>query len=373
MKFNIFFFTIILTMCTSCRGQNASQTTGMGMDKPAGDTVSSLSNSILIVYQATNGTYWFGSDKDGLYCVDTSASLITGSSTIRHFSTKHGLLDNRIRSIQEDTHGNIYISSLGGINKFDGHLLTTLTPIKSIPSVNNWKLQPNDLWFSMVGKNGEKGPCRYDGKNLYQLEFPTHYMADAYFKKFPNNAWSPYEVYFIYKDSKGVMWFGTSNFGVCRYDGTSFTWLYEDHLTNTPSGGSFGIRSILEDRKGTFWFCNTRHRFNVLPGSIPDNGKVLINYTREKGIDQIKTADGADHIYFMSILEDSTGVLWMATYKQGVWAYDGNTVTHYELKDGAKDITLYSIYKDRHDVLWLGTHEAGVYRWNGTTFEKFIP
>ncbi|MBK6838526.1 MAG: hypothetical protein IPG90_09810 [Bacteroidetes bacterium] len=40
-------------------------------------------------------------------------------------------------------------------------------------------------------------------------------MADDYFKQFPNKAWSPYEVYYIYSDSKGTMWFGTSNFGVC--------------------------------------------------------------------------------------------------------------------------------------------------------------
>ncbi|MBK6838527.1 MAG: hypothetical protein IPG90_09815 [Bacteroidetes bacterium] len=48
------------------------------------------------------------------------------------FSTKNGLSGNRIRSIQEDKQGNIFISSLGGINKFDGQTLTTLTPVKII-------------------------------------------------------------------------------------------------------------------------------------------------------------------------------------------------------------------------------------------------
>jgi len=51
------------------------------------------------------------------------------------------LLDNRIRSIQEDKQGNIYISSLGGINKFDGHTFTALTAAKNNPPDNNWKLQ----------------------------------------------------------------------------------------------------------------------------------------------------------------------------------------------------------------------------------------
>ena len=196
-------------------------------------------------------------------------------------------------------------------------------------------------------------------------------MADDYFRRFPNKAWSPYEVYKIYKDSKGTMWFGTSNFGLCRYDGETLSWLYEDHLTNTPQGGSFGIRSILEDSKGKYWFCNTRYRYDISPETIQEDRKVLIKYKTEMGIAGIKTGDGRDHFYFMSIVEDDKGDLWMATYDQGVWRYDGENVTHYAVKDGDKAVTLFSIYKDRLGGLWLGTHESGLYKFNGVTFEKF--
>jgi len=237
------------------QGQNNTQVTDKITSVTIGDTVSALGKNIIIIYQAVNGKYWFGSNKDGLYSVE--------GKKIIHYSTTDGLLDNRIRTIQEDKQGNIYNPSLGGINKFDGNIFTALTPIKNNTESNNWKLQPNDLWFNLPGKNGEKGPYRYDGKNLYQLEFPKHNMEDEYFAKFPNNPWSSYEVYDIYKDSKGTMWFGTSNFGVCRYNGNSIQWLYEDHLTNAPNGGSFGIRSILEDKNGKFWFCNTRYRYNI--------------------------------------------------------------------------------------------------------------
>lgn len=369
MKLNTLLFLSILTVLTSCNGQNTFQSDKSNSVPIAigiiGDTVRELSKSIWIVFQATNGTYWFGSDTDGVYRFD-------GKTTI-HFSADDGLSSNHIRSIQEDKHGNIYISTLEGINKFDGHIFTNLTAIKSCTPNDNWKLQPDDLWFCTLGKNGEKGPYRYDGKNLYQLEFPKHYMADEYFARFPNNTWSPYEVYSIYKDSKGTMWFGTSNFGVCRYDGQSISWLYEDHLTNIPNGGSFGIRSILEDTKRKFWFCNTRYRFNISPDNITETEKVLVNYKTEKGIDGIKSADGTDYIYFMSITEDNKGDIWKATYNQGVWRYDGKNATHYPVKDGAKNITLFSIYKDKQGGLWLGTHESGAYKFNGTTFEKFKP
>ncbi len=365
MKLNVFCFLSIAITLTSCYWQNSANAIDRNIPHTIGDTVTELSNNIIVVFHASNGKYWFGSDKDGLYCVD--------GRSVMHFSTKDGLLDNRIRSILEDTKGNVYISSLGGINKFDGISFTTLTPVKGMQTEDNWNLQTNDLWFCMAGKAGERGPYRYDGNNLYQLEFPKHYMADEYFARFPNNTWSPYEVYYIYKDSKGTMWFGTSNFGICRYDGHSFNWLYEDHLTNVPNGGSFGIRSIMEDSKGKYWFCNTRYRFNISTDSTIENGRVLVNYEKEKGIDGIISADGADCIYFMSAVEDGSHDLWLATYNEGVWRYDGKKATHYPVKIGSKAITLFSIYKDKQGKLWLGTHEAGAYLFNGTKFEKFIP
>ena len=358
----IFLFLIILTSCT---GQNSAKITNSNSKVVLGDKRSELSESIWIVFQATNGDYWFGSDIEGAFCFD--------GKKIIQYSTKDGLSSNRIRGIQEDKIGNIYISTLISLHKFDGHTFTTLTPIPSNSSSDNWKLQPDDLWFSTLGKNGENGPCRYDGKNLYQLEFPKHYMADEYFERFPNNSWSPYDVYYIYKDSKGVMWFGTSNFGICRYDGTSHSWLFEDHLTNTPNGGSFGIRSILEDDTGKYWFCNTRYRFNISPESIIDNANVLVKYEREKGIVDIKPEDGKDYIYFMSAIKDNEGNIWMATYNQGIWRYDGNKSTHYSVKDQGEEITLFSIYIDKQNQIWLGTHEKGTYKFNGETFQSFTP
>jgi ligand-binding sensor domain-containing protein len=365
MKFSTLPIFYILILLTSCNGQKYTKNEVNNSIVVLGDTVSELSKSIWIVFQSINGDYWYGSDTDGIFRFD--------GKTITRFSTKDGLSSNRTRDIQEDKQGNIYISTLEGINKFDGNTFTTLTPIPNKFSSDNWKLQPDDLWFYTLGKNGGNGPCRFDGENLYQLEFPKHYMADEYFEKFPNNAWSPYDVYYIYKDSKGTMWFGTSNFGICRYDGNTLSWLYEEHLTTTPDGGSFGIRSILEDEKGKYWFCNTRYRFNISPDSIKEDGNVLVKYERENGINGITSTDGKNYVYFMSAVKDNEGDIWLATYNEGVWRYDGIKSTHYPVKDTGQNISLFSIYKDKQDQIWLGTHDAGVYKFNGETFEKFMP
>ena len=359
MKTRVLLFFSILSFLTSCNGQSRKTSAAIG------HTVSELSKSILLIYQAKNGDYWFGSDVEGVYRYD--------GKTINHFTEADGLCNNRIRSIQEDKYGNIYFATLGGVSKFDGETFTIMSVIKSTSPGDNWKLQPDDLWFAMTGKNGEKGPYRFDGTNLYQLEFPKHYLADKYFSENPDKPWSPYEVYSIYKDSKGNMWFGTGTFGVCRYDGKSFSWLYEDHLTNVPGGGSFGIRSVIEDKAGKFWICNTSYRYAISPDIKKENDKVLIKYERQKGIENVNSTDGSDRIYFMSAINDNDGNLWLASYGQGVICYNGEITTQYIVKDGAKNATIFSIYKDRKGGLWLGTHEAGAYRFNGQAFEKFAP
>jgi ligand-binding sensor domain-containing protein len=73
---------------------------------------------------------------------------------------------------------------------------------------------------------------------------------------------NPFDVYSIYKDRKGNIWFGTNPVGVCRYDGKSFEWITEEDVTEFRNEGANGVRSITEDKNGDFWF-NTENRYSV--------------------------------------------------------------------------------------------------------------
>jgi ligand-binding sensor domain-containing protein len=347
--------------------QQASASNDQKVTVAKGETVTELDKAILYIFQAKDNTYWFGSNGQGVYRYN--------GKTITHFTVNDGLVSNRIRGIQEDKSGNIYFTTYEGISKFDGQAFTTLS-VSASSSPAAWKKQPDDLWF--VGAQDTGVVYRYDGKSLHRLALPKTKIGEeqaARFprSKFPNAIWSPYDVYTITKDSKGNLWFGTASAGACRFDGQSLSCMYETHLTEIEGGGSFGIRSILEDKTGAFWICNTRYRYRVDPEDMPGPEKGLIKYKREKGIEQLKAPDGKDHVYFMSIIEDERGVLWMATFDSGVWRYDGDKVTRYPVRDGARDISLFSIYKDNRGDLWTGTHDGGAYKFNGKTFEKFRP
>ena len=344
-----------------------------GPDETAkGEIVADIGASCWVVFQDASNHYWFGSDGNGLYRYD--------GKTLTRFTTKDGLAHDAIRGIQQHVStGHLLICTNGGVSKFDGERFVTL-PMTEMGApgdsdAQGWRLDPDDLWIQ--GRSGPKGPCRYDGKTLQALQFPKSPRADAYFRDHSDRPWNPYGVWSVYRDRSGHMWFGTAMFGVCRFDGRTWEWMYEAHLQEVPNGGMFGLRSIIEDEDGAFWFCNTSYRYRFTPSASAGvdawkSGGEL-EYTRDPGIDPAALPPGESPIYFQSVVDDPTADLWLATYGYGVWRSDGEQMTHYPIMDGDRVVTLVSIYRDRHDGLWLGTHEHGAYRFNGETFERFRP
>ncbi|MFA7380772.1 MAG: two-component regulator propeller domain-containing protein [Bacteroidia bacterium] len=350
MKIKTAIFFYILTILTSCNGQTSNKKTYSDLSAK-GDTVKELGSNIMVVYQDKKNVYWFGSWETGVYRYD--------GKTLINYTTKHGLQNNRIDEIKEDKLGNIYFNNGGEISKFDGQNFITVSTASN--SNNEWRLEPDDLWFK--GSQDSGLVYRYDGKYLHRLKFPETKEGYDQIAKFPNVNYSPYDVYITYKDKKGNVWFGTVALGVCLYNGETFTWLSEKELEFDVETG-FGIRSIIEDSNGKFWFSNSLHRFNVYG---QDN---KYNYSKEKGIGSLDGKKGGDLVAIISMEKDNND-LWMATYNKGVYCYNGQQITHYPIKYNGEDITVFSIYKDNNGDLWLGTHENGAYKFNGQTFERF--
>jgi ligand-binding sensor domain-containing protein len=361
MKLKSLLFFSILTILTSCNGQIKNNASNAGISNnpiAPGDTVNSIGNQLWYVFQDAKNNYWYGSNGEGVYRYD--------GNTIIQYTTKDGLANDTVRQIQEDKFGNIFVSTFGGISRFDGNTFTTLQPIKS----KEWKLAPDDLWFNILGKKNE-GVYRYDGKQLHYLEFPKHYLHDEIYHRIINSFFSPYEVYCIYKDRTGAIWFGTSVFGACRFDGNTVKWMYEEDLIYVPNGGTFGIRSIFEDKEGNFWLCNTRHRYMFDFDKTAKSDR--LQYQKTEGIGDAKTFGGVDYIYYSYIVEDNNGNIWLTTWDKGVYRYDGKNIRNYTVKDGTKDVNLVSMYKDNKGNLWLGTLENGAFKFNGNTFERYKP
>lgn len=368
MKPHLLLFLGILTAAiTACSGQRSPKDLSEVYTIPVRnatppDTVTALGKHIMLVFQDRQNNHWFGSWGEGLYRYD--------GKTLLHYTTEHGLCNNRIEEIREDASGNLYFNTPAGISKFDGQFFVTLK--KSMDTLGDWQLNPDDIWFKCLDHSGHV--YRYDGTFLHTLKLPASPSENAFRAMSPNGTLDPYAVYCVYTDTKGNIWFGTAVLGACRYDGKSFGWISETDVTEIHNGPSNGVRSIMEDQDGYFWF-NSAYRYKIYPATgvpySPDTSR--FSYLREKGIGSLDGRKDGDLVEYLSIAKDNNKHLWIATYTSGVWRYDGEKITPYRVKDASGDITLFSVYKDRQGKLWLGTHESGAYTFNGETFEQFVP
>lgn len=318
-----------------------------------------LDSRVWCIQHGRNGDLWLGTNGDGVYRYD--------GQRLTHYARADGLSGLQVRDIQEDREGHVLVSTTDGVFRFDGRNWTELE-VEAAPSGTGWRLDPDDVWI--VVEPGVGGPCRYDGERLYRLELSKSPAEDAHRAKYPDSSFPPAGVYSIYEDRRGHLWFGTAGAGLCRYDGQTLSWLYEERLTTTATGGAFGIRSIYEDPSGDFWICNTRQRFAFSPETSLDGEYHLLAYEKKAGLPDARSDTGENFTYCPSITADDAGSLWLACGSDGVWKYDGEGVTKYDVGDGAYALRIHA---DGEGGLWVGTLEHGAYTFDGERFERFEP
>lgn len=322
-----------------------------------GAIVEDLDPRIWKIHQDRRGHMWFGSNGAGVFRFD--------GEELRQFTSEHGLVGMQVRDIQEDRRGHILVATNTGVSRWDGKEFSAL---ELVQAPDAWRLDPDDVWIHF--DPGNRGPCRYDGERLYQLQLPESSLADAYKAKNMGARYAPEGLYSVYRDRRGHVWFGTLAAGVCRYDGKNFDWMYDESLFLTPSGGAFGVRSIFEDRAGDFWICNTRQRFQWKPRAKTEGENGVLRHDRNPGLPDAQEDDAKNFTYFHSIVQDSSGTLWMAAGSDGLWSYDGQRVQKHRVKE---ESYVLHVMVDSQDRVWAGTTQRGLYRREGEGFRLWSP
>ena len=317
-----------------------------------------IDHRIWVVFQSQNGDYWIGSNGNGVYRYD--------GKRLTNFTDKDGLTGNAVRDIEEDRFGRVFVSTTRGVSQFDGSSFVPLNVELVKEDTDPWRLSEDDVW--LVGDPSNNGPYRFDGLKLYQLTLSGSPMEEGFRSRFPNVDYSPSAAYSVYKDQAGHIWFGTASVGLCRFDGKSLSWMYEEQLTTTSEGGAFGIRSIFQDSNGEFWICNTRQRFQIEKGDVDPEGSSKIHYEKRLGFPNAQTVTGQNFTYFMSIAEDGAGGLWIAANDQGVWRFDGDVVEKYQLTKGAFAL---SIICSQNGMVLVGTANHGLFTLKDGSFKPF--
>ena len=259
------------------------------------------------VLEDRKGNFWFASVGSGVYYYD--------GKSFQNFTTKDGLASDRVTNIYEDKSGNIWFGTEGGASCYDGKSFRNFTTKEGLPHYDDQWIH-NDVHWIFEDKTGKfwfgtRGDASvYDGKTFTTV---TNKEGKAF-----KNVWC------IIEDKKGNIWLG-GNDGLWRYDGRTFT-------NFTPNFVGY----IYEDKSGNIWTSSasannqgwalSRYDEKSLYNSLFINRPVL-----KPTVTEIKLNEGM----IFGILEAYDGSIWFGA-GDGVYRYDGNTITDFKGKEGQK-------------------------------------
>ena len=192
-----------------------------------------------------------------------------------------------------------------------------------------------------------EGIFRYDGKSFINI------TGNLY----PNRFFS------VLEDRKGNFWFGNYGSGVYYYDGKSL-----QHFTTREGLVNNWVIHIYEDKNGNIWFGTNG-------GASRYDGKSFRNYMMN-GDTVIENRTGNSSPDFTSgssaafpIIEDKSGKLWFGT-NENTFIYDGRTFKVFRDNEGKPFKNIWSIIEDKKGNIWLGG-DGGLWRYDGSAFTNF--
>ena len=342
-------------------------------------TNSKLSSSLINkIYQDRNGMIWIATE-DGLNKYDGVKFTVYKHKK----NDEHSLCHNYVRTLFEDSKGNLIIGTYTGIQMYDP-ATDRFTPQARW---ENGDLFDSNIIAILERQNGEiwvsgnilcKLIIKKEKLVVKMLNLPiattsTDYMIED--KK--RNIWITKGENGIYKisDKKKVTHYLKDEKGITIVD-------FCEDLNGNIYVGTMG--------KGLFVYDQLSDSFKPIPykgkqnlpikSLYPDNQNELYIGTDGKGmkvynIKQQKITDAPfDNSYFdsnkskvHSILKDNTGNFWLAIYQKGVmmipaqpnsFKYIGNKAIDKNII-GSNSVT--SLCRDHEGTLWVGTDNDGIY------------
>nr|WP_295924204.1 two-component regulator propeller domain-containing protein [uncultured Dyadobacter sp.] len=212
-----------------------------------------------------------------------------------------------------------------------------------------------NLWFGTT----ENGLYKYDGKSFSQF-----LVADGL---------NSNHVSSILEDRDGKIWIGTEA-GLCLYDGKTFAKIQIPLPKDLPPNNnphyrnSHWVYSIMQAKSGKLWFV-------TIDGVYIYDGKSFTPFIINEAANGFLTSN--DKVE--RILEDKAGNIWFGgRTNEGVFRYDGKSITNFKLKELTLQFDSRRVghnwawpqLQDKNGNIWF-SNWGGAYRYDGKTFTGF--
>jgi PAS domain S-box-containing protein len=369
-------------------------------------------NNVNAIYQDSKGILWFAT-KNGVSKWDAAKKLFTNIYHERN--NPNSLSDNNCTSVCEDKNGNIWIGTWdAGLNKLNQsnnkvvlyrYSKNSKNGISSDKVYRLYKDFSGNLWIGTWGgglnqlvstedetKNGKIKSGRVD-EDMF-----LHYQNDF----FDPTSISGNTIYSIFEDKTGVLWIGTANYGLNKFDERKMQFNHINILPNKQNsmndrivrafcidsegnllvGTNFGGLNYYDKKKNAWghFMYQPENPFSISNNSIKGilrdkKGRIWIG--TESGLNRFDFAnkrfyrfyynpDKASETHIQVICEDKYGYLWIGNFDGGLVRYDPAANVFRQYLHNPNDSSslgsniISSIIEDRHGVLWIATIGGGL-------------
>jgi len=311
-------------------------------------------NSVYIVRQDSGGFLWIGT-QEGLNKYDGFTFTIMR----RELENKNSLSNSFITFLVEDRFGFLWVGTYGGgLNRLDrktGHVERYPHNPSNINSLSN-----NFITYMIEEPPGILWIGTHEGLNRFDSvkgEFTRYYRNSS-----DPSGLSCNKILCICNEGSGDLWIGTETGGLNRFDKKNGTFVsYTNHPGDSRSIGYNTIRVLLEDNDGILWIGTQGAGLD----RFDKNRGQFTHFRQTPGTPGTLSSD-----YIEDLLDDGEGNLWVGTREGGLNIFNKATgEVHVYKKDLKKsgslsDNNVYSLYKDRSGVIWLGTGMGGLNKYN---------
>ncbi len=302
----------------------------------------------------------------GIFIVDKVGNVTS-------ISSRDGLMSNDVKDLTLGRKNTIWISQFaGGLSRMriDSKIIIENFDQPRLNRIQSTFVDKNSLWSCTQ----DRGVAQYNLKDsiwvyLDETDGLTH-----------NNAQE------VFQDSWGNIWIATSGGGVIKYlgqffqhynsdnglsgeriyavtektDGSIYLSVSDEGITRIDSNGIYTnidstyintkCNHIFEDDENRMWF------------STNGEGLVLLDTTGYRNFSQ---ADGLPSDWIQSVIQDTSGVIWIGTYANGLAKIIhldsiGIEVEVLDKKDGLTDLFITAMQMDPTGKIWVATKLGGL-------------
>lgn len=309
---------------------------GQGLYQLLGEDFLQIDRSIGLVDDKVTGisTYkneaWV-STEEGVSRIYYHSNKQIKIDSIKNYTIENTLIESEIYSVDCDDQGNFFLPSMNGIvyyNRVKDRFFSFSSAHYDLTSFNI-TMDIDDEGNIWVGS-------LVDGVMKFRIN--EHNVPSEIQKFNTQNGFFSDEIWKVFCDSKGHIWFGSNDNGLAKYENEKFYHFgLEEGLTNQRPG------SITEDVYGDIWLGT------IGGGIFKFDGQVFENFNSNDGIQ-------ADNPYFVA--GDDIGNVWIGSNK-GVDRLNikSGDIDFFRKSQGFKGVETNqnAFHKDNNGTMWFGT------------------